>query len=98
MTEPIKIILFKGPHCAACKPVARHLKRIVETSQGGASLTTIDTDENRDIANKYGVRNVPHVLFDDEVILTATQAASMFSSFTAESTDSTNMFSPDQYD
>ncbi|MFX1285659.1 MAG: V4R domain-containing protein [Promethearchaeota archaeon] len=98
MTEPIKIILFKGPHCAACKPVARHLKRIEDTSQGGASLTIIDTDENRDIASKYGVRNVPHVLYDDEVILSATQAASMFSSFTTETTDATNMFSPDQYD
>lgn len=98
MTEPIKIILFKGPHCAACKPVARHLKRIVETSQGGASITTIDTDENREIAGKYGVRNVPHVLYNDEVILTATQAASMFSSFTTETADSTNIFSTDQYD
>ncbi len=98
MTEPIKIILFKGPHCAACKPVARHLKRIVDTSQGGASITTIDTDDNPEIAGKYGVRNVPHVLYNDEVILTATQAASMFSSFTTETTDSTNIFSPDQYD
>lgn len=98
VSEPIKIILFKGPHCATCKPVARHLKRIVETSQGGANLTTIDTDENREIALKYGVYNVPHVLFNDEVILTAKQAASMFSSFTMESTDTANMFSTDQYD
>ncbi len=96
MTEPIKIILFKGPHCATCKPVAKHLKRIVETSQGGATMTTIDTDENRDIALKYGVYNVPHVLFNDEVILTATQAASMFSAF--GQTDDMSMFSSDQYD
>ncbi|MFX0016517.1 MAG: V4R domain-containing protein [Promethearchaeota archaeon] len=98
MSEQIKIILFKGPHCAACHPVLRHLKRIVDTSQGGAALTIIDTDENREIATKYGVFNVPHVLYNDEVILTATQAASMFSSFSTEDTESPTMFSPDQYD
>lgn len=98
MTEPVKIILFKGPHCATCIPVARHLKRIVDTSQGGATLTTIDTEENREIASKYGVFNVPHVLYNDEAILSATQAASMFSSFGAVTTESPDIFSTDQYD
>ena len=82
MTEPISIILFKGPKCASCKPVEKHLKRIVETSQGGASLKTIDTEEHSEIASKrYHVYQVPHVLYNDEVILSATQAAGMFSSF-----------------
>jgi len=98
MTEPVNIIIFKGPKCATCKPVERHLKRIVETSQGGATMMTIDTSENPAISTKYGVRNVPHVLYNDEVVLTAQQAASMFSSFTVETTEPAGMFSPDQYD
>ncbi|MHA1940907.1 MAG: V4R domain-containing protein [Candidatus Hodarchaeales archaeon] len=97
MAEPISIILFKGPKCAICKPVERHLKRIVETSQGGASLKTIDTDEHADIALKrYYVSQVPHVLYNDEVILTATQAASMFSTFGGG--EDSSLFSADQYD
>ena len=96
VTEPISIILFKGPKCASCKPVEKHLKRIVETSQGGASLKTIDTEEHAEIASKrYHVYQVPHVLYNDEVILTATQAAGMFSSFGGEDQ---GMFSSEQYD
>ncbi len=96
MAEPISIILFKGPKCAVCKPVEKHIKRIVDTSQGGATLKIIDTDDHADIASKrYHVYQVPHVLFNDEVILTATQAASMFSSFGGEDT---GMFSSEGYD
>lgn len=95
MNEPVNIILFKGIECAPCKPVERHLKRIVETSQGGARLTTIVTDEHPDIASKYGVFNVPHVLYNNEVCLTAQQAASMFSNFGFEET---SMFSPSSQD
>ncbi len=95
MTEPVNIILFKGIECAPCKPVERHLKRIVETSQGGARLTTIVTDDHPEIASKYGVRNVPHVLYNNEVCLTATQAAGMFSSFNMEES---GMFSPSSQD
>ncbi|MHA1978169.1 MAG: V4R domain-containing protein [Candidatus Hodarchaeales archaeon] len=96
MAEPINIILFKGPKCAVCKPVERHLKRIVETSQGGATMKTIDTDDHADIASKrYHVYQVPHVLFNDEEVLTATQAASMFSSFGGEDS---SMYSSEQYD
>jgi len=96
MTEPISIILFKGPKCAICKPVEKHLKRIVETSQGGATLKTIDTAAHPDISSTYNVYQVPHILYNDDVILTATQAASMFSSI--DMTDTQNMFSAEQYD
>ncbi|MHA2306790.1 MAG: thioredoxin family protein [Candidatus Hodarchaeales archaeon] len=95
MTEPVNIIFFKGIECAPCKPVERHLKRIVETSQGGANLTTIVTDDHPEISSKYGVYNVPHVLYNNEVCLTATQAASMFSSFEMEES---SMFSPSSQD
>ena len=96
MAEPISIILFKGPKCAVCKPVEKHLKRIVKTSQGGATMKTIDTDDHADIASKrYHVYQVPHVLFNDEEVLTATQAASMFSSFGG---DDNSMYSSEQYD
>ncbi len=98
MTEAVNIILFKGPKCALCKPVERHLKRIVDTSQGGATMTTIDTAEHPEIAGKYTVKKVPHVLYNNEVALSATQAASMFSSFASFDTDSSSMFSSDQYD
>ncbi|MFX0171179.1 MAG: V4R domain-containing protein [Candidatus Hodarchaeota archaeon] len=91
----VNIILFKGPHCATCKPVERHLKRIVETSKGGATMKTIDTEEHSDIAIKYGVHGVPHVLYNDEIILTAQQASGMLSNI---GFGDTSIFSSDQYD
>jgi predicted hydrocarbon binding protein len=91
----VNIILFKGPHCATCKPVERHLKRIVETSKGGATMTTIDTEEHSHISIKYGVHGVPHVLYNDEVILTAQQASGMLSNI---GFGDTSIFSSDQYD
>ncbi len=95
-TTTVNIILFKGPHCATCKPVERHLKRIVETSQGSATMTVIDTDEHSNIASKYGVYQVPHVLYNDEVTLTAQQASGMLSNLAFR--DTGGMFSSDQYD
>ncbi|MHA1206496.1 MAG: thioredoxin family protein, partial [Candidatus Hodarchaeales archaeon] len=97
MTEPISIILFKGPKCAVCKPVEKHLKRIVETSQGGATLRIIDTATHPEISNTYNVYQVPHILYNDDVILTATQAASMFSSIDMTGGGG-DMFSAEQYD
>ncbi|MFW9856331.1 MAG: V4R domain-containing protein [Candidatus Thorarchaeota archaeon] len=75
--DAIQILYFKGEHCAPCKPVEKHLKRIVETSQGKALMTTIDTDEHAEIASRYGVKQVPHVLFNEEIVLTAGQASGM---------------------
>jgi predicted hydrocarbon binding protein len=60
-------------------------------------MTTIDTGEHPELANKYSVFQVPHVLFNNEVVLTANQAASMFSTMGAAQ-DEITMFSPDQYD
>lgn len=75
--DVIQILYFKGKHCAPCKPVGKHLKRIVETSQGKALMTTIDTDEHSVMADRFGVKQVPHVLFNEEVVLTAGQASGM---------------------
>src|SRR3990172_1214912 len=43
------------------------------------SLTMVDTDEEAELTEKYSVRKVPHVLFNDKVVLTAQMAAELLS-------------------
>ena len=78
-TSPVSIVVFKSVDCQPCKVVLRHLTRMVDSAPGTASLTIVDTDKHSSIAEQYNVRNVPHVLFNGEEVLSAKQAAGMLS-------------------
>ncbi len=86
----VNVIIFTSPDCATCKPVLKHLKRIVNLVEPGTVvLTKIDTTENPSLASQFNVRQVPYVYYNDKLVLTPQQAAS-FVSF--ESTYSSQLF------
>lgn len=97
MAEPVNIVLFKSKDCAPCKPVARHLARIVEMS-GNAKLTIIDSEAHHEIASQYNVHSVPHVLSNGKVILTGAQASSLFGANFGNEETTSSFFGNEQGD
>lgn len=74
----VSIILFKAAGCAPCKIVEKNLRSIISTaSLTNVSLTTIDTEEEQELKEKYKVTSVPMVLYNDKPVLTAQMAAEL---------------------
>jgi predicted hydrocarbon binding protein len=72
--------MFKGKHCASCHVVEPIIRKIVTSSGGSASLTFIDSDEEKELTEKYNITTIPVVLYNDKKVLTAEQAGSLISS------------------
>ena len=76
--QPVSILFFKGPHCAPCKVVEKHLMNIVKSSGAGTvKFTSIDTDQETELVDHYSVTNVPEVYFNETKVLSAQQASEM---------------------
>lgn len=56
-----KIIKIGAPWCAPCKFLETQLHEINEVE-----VESLDVDEDETIAEKYGIRNVPVLIFIDE--------------------------------
>ena len=62
------LLVFTSPHCAPCKPIVAGLRKshlnVQDWSGTGVSqVWIIDALKHPDLAKKYGVHTVPHVLF-----------------------------------
>ena len=75
----VNIVLFKGVNCAACKVVEPILRQIIVSSKGSATLTMIDTEEEKELTSKYGITTIPVVYYNDELVLTAEQTSELIS-------------------
>ncbi len=49
--------------CGPCKMIHPILEELSEEYEGKALMTKLDVDNNRETAMKYGIRNIPTVLF-----------------------------------
>ena len=58
----MKIIIkkFSAPWCAQCKVVEANLKAL------GVEHIAIDVDKDEEAAAKYGIRNIPTIIIEDE--------------------------------
>ena len=57
------VIDFSATWCGPCKKVAQVIEEIENESEGKVIFGKCDVDECEDLAVKYGIRNVPTVLF-----------------------------------
>jgi predicted hydrocarbon binding protein/glutaredoxin len=74
--EPISILFFKGPNCAPCKVVERHLDSIVKSS-AAVKLTVINTEEETELVDRYSVTNVPEVYYNENKVMSAQTASEL---------------------
>ena len=61
-TLPV-VVDFWAPWCMPCKMVAPILEKLAKDLEGKVLITKVNTDENSQWAQKYGVQGIPTMLF-----------------------------------
>jgi thioredoxin 1 len=54
---------FWAEWCGPCRMVAPFVEQIAEEFKGKAVVGKVDVDSNPGVAGRYGIRNIPTILF-----------------------------------
>ena len=57
------VIDFSATWCGPCKKVGPIIDELAEEYAGKVNIGACDVDENDELTSKYGVRNIPTILF-----------------------------------
>ena len=60
---PLSIVDFWAPWCAPCRAMAPRLRRLSKIYKGKVAIGKLDTQNNQDIAKKYKIMGIPHLIF-----------------------------------
>ena len=78
IAEGVTMVDFWAPWCGPCRMIAPVVEELAEEYEGKATISKVNTDEEQDIAVKFGIRSIPTVMFfkNGEVADTMVGAAS----------------------
>ena len=78
VAEGVTMVDFWAPWCGPCRMIAPIVEELAEEFDGKAKITKVNTDEQQDIAVKYGIRSIPTIMFfkDGEMVEQMVGAAS----------------------
>ena len=71
------IVDFWAPWCGPCKMVAPVLEKFAKEFAGSLIVAKVNTDENPEWANNFGVRGIPTMLFVADGKLVYTQVGAI---------------------
>ncbi|MBK5202269.1 MAG: thioredoxin [Prolixibacteraceae bacterium] len=62
-SEKPVVVDFGAEWCGPCKMIAPIIEELSKDYEGRVVVGKVDVDESSEVAGKYGIRNIPTVLF-----------------------------------
>jgi thioredoxin 1 len=63
IAEGVTMVDFWAPWCAPCRMIAPVVEELAEEYEGKATIAKVNTDEEQEIAVKFGIRSIPTMLW-----------------------------------
>lgn len=60
---PLSIIDFWASWCSPCKAMGPRFRRLSNIYKGKIAFGKLDVQKNKDIAEKYKIKGIPHMIF-----------------------------------
>ena len=70
LSEGVSLVDFWAPWGGPCRMIAPVIEELAEDFDGKAKICKVNTDEEQDIAVKFGIRSIPTIMFfkDGEMV------------------------------
>ncbi len=63
LADGVSLVDFWAPWCGPCRMIAPVIEELAEDYDGKANICKVNTDEEQEIAVKFGIRSIPTIMF-----------------------------------